>query len=508
MITYQYNLASRILNLLHVSSNNIALCFIDREYSFSELCTLSIDWVIRLERYGLQSQDYIGIKSDKSVDSYSLLIACNILGVAYAHLDNNSPKQREIYILETLKPSLIIDYYAKRIYSLSNEIDDTFDTTPTVSPLIDLDHTKQFIQKYKDRVTGDATAYVMFTSGSTGQPKGVAISQFSIMNFTDWVKETYKITKDDRFSGVNQIYFDNSIFDFYGSVYNSASLIPIDGDILRYPKKTIDILDQLKATIWFSVPSFLIFCMRMKSLTSGRMSFLRCIIFGGEGFPKSNFIKLYELLGTTIDYYNVYGPTEGTCICSSHKISDQDLVDTKNLAPLGKIASNFGYTITEQDENGVGELILTGPQISKGYLNKPTLTNERFGFQSNRGLFEKSYKTGDLVQEINNVIFFRGRVDNQIKHMGYRIELEEIESYFYESNLFIECAATYTIDDAIAGSICMHLVTRDVRPLPENVIKSVCLKIPNYMTPRRFIYYRSLPKNSNGKIDRKNLHEK
>jgi D-alanine--poly(phosphoribitol) ligase subunit 1 len=359
-------------------------------------------------------------------------------------------------------------------------------------------------------VTSTHPAYIMFTSGSTGFPKGVLISHGSILNFIHWSRETFGITKKDALTSLNPMHFDNSVFDFYASLFNGATLIPAGEDLMINPKKLLDELNVLKPTIWFSVPSLLVYALNVRSLKSTDLPTLRVVVFGGEGFPKNKLRELWEKWGGRMRFVNVYGPTEGTCICSSYVVLEQDL-EKDDLLPLGPIAPNFSAYILDENgcrinEEGTGELCIAGPNLALGYFNNPTKTSEVFiqnPFVHSHS--ERLYKTGDLVafdKELNSFIF-KGRKDNQIKRMGYRIELEEIENALNAIE-FIEEAAVIYIDNQKLKSKIMACIKSSVQD--ELKIKNELVRyLPQYMMPDAFYYHDFLPKNQNGKIDRSAL---
>ena len=267
--------------------------------------------------------------------------------------------------------------------------------------------------------------------GSTGFPKGALMSHNNLLNFIQWGKETFQVTGEDIFTNANPIYFDNSVFDFYTSIFNGATLVPLSHDLVKNAAQLVKAINASDCTIWFSVPSLLVYLLTTKSLSKNDFKTIKRISFGGEGFPKNKLKELYDMFGDRIVLYNVYGPTECTCICSSYIISDSDFENMSELAPLGNIANNFGYEILPLDSSNpnLGELTLIGPCVGLGYYNDPARTALSFVQNSKSHFNQLMYKTGDIVQKASNGhLHFKGRVDNQVKHMGYRIELEEIEA--------------------------------------------------------------------------------
>jgi D-alanine--poly(phosphoribitol) ligase subunit 1 len=219
--------------------------------------------------------------------------------------------------------------------------------------------------------------------------------------------------------------------------------------------------------------------------------------------------KLFDLYGRRCRLHNVYGPTECTCICSAYEITAEDLRDGAGLPPLGRIADNFGYLILDGDAAAapgeIGELCLLGPQVGLGYYNDPERTQSAFVQNPlAQSLPQRMYRTGDLVRDVNGLLHFIGRKDNQIKHMGYRIELEEIEAAINRLDYVTQAAVIYKRVRDSFGHIVAYVVADS--PLDDARLRGDLLSLlPPYMIPNRFVVSSELPKNPNGKIDRARL---
>ncbi|MCB0402901.1 MAG: AMP-binding protein, partial [Flavobacteriales bacterium] len=354
--------------------------------------------------------------------------------------------------------------------------------------------------------------YIMFTSGSTGFPKGVVISHQNILNFIEWSKTTYETTVDDVFTNINPMHFDNSVFDFYSSVFTGAALVPVGEQLTRNPRKLLDALNTVEPTVWFSVPSMLVYVLNMRALKKEDLPSLRVVTYGGEGFPKNQLRKLWAYWSDRVRFVNVYGPTECTCICSSYDVSEYDM-QSDDLLPLGHMAPNFYGLVVGKDGREVpygeiGELCIGGPNVGIGYYNNPEKTHEVFidnpVISSHR---EMVYQSGDLVRQDQDtgMFLFCGRKDNQIKRMGYRIELEEIENAFNAISFIKESAVVYLDTEKYPSKIIACLSSGEEN---DNKITEVLKKyLPSYMLPDLYFYMEHLPKNQNGKIDRLKLKE-
>jgi D-alanine--poly(phosphoribitol) ligase subunit 1 len=293
-------------------------------------------------------------------------------------------------------------------------------------------------------------------------------------------------------------------------LFSGACLAPIrtdGGDAAAIVRAA----DAARCTVWFSVPSLLIYLMAMRALAPDRFASMRAIIFGGEGYPKRELAKLFALYGARCGLYNVYGPTECTCICSVHRLTGEDLRDLDGLPPLGRLAEDFSYAVLDGEvaaaPGAVGELCLMGPQLALGYCNDAERTDAAFMPNPLSRDPEKMYCTGDLVRDVDGCLFFVGRKDNQIKHMGYRIELEEIEAAINRLDYVIQSAAVYKrVRDAF-GHLVAYAATADAAIDEARLRRDVGALLPPYMVPNRFVVLRELPKNANGKVDRARLKE-
>jgi len=492
-----------------VNKDRIALKYPDcKTVSFSELETLSNQIAHYFIAHGLQKDDVIAIFNNKSPLGYATMLAALKIGVIYTNLDLTSPYERIKKIVERCQPKLLL---------FDIPCDFKNDLAQTGIPTIDL--YENFAEQLKAydvslpittaSVTGANGAYIMFTSGSTGFPKGAVITHANLINFIAWGQTTYNITSDDICTNANPIYFDNSVFDFYVTLFSGAQLVPLTNDITKDPFQLIKAVALTGCTSWFSVPSLLVYLMTTKVLAATSLPAMKRFIFGGEGFPKPQLKKLYTMYNPQAQLFNVYGPTECTCICSSHLISDKDFEDMNSLATLGHLAPNFDYILMNEDgSKQYGELCLKGPNVAAGYYNDPERTANSFiQNPQNNKYKEIIYRTGDIVQvDDEGKLHFKGRVDNQVKHMGYRIELEEIESLLNTLSYVNEAAVIYERINESLGQIVAFVALNTERDEKE-VATDLKTLVPEYMVPKKLFIFKHLPKNQNGKIDRVALKE-
>jgi len=345
----------------------------------------------------------------------------------------------------------------------------------------------------------------MYTSGSTGFPKGAVISHANLLSFIVWCQARFDISSRDIITNLNPMYFDNSVFDFYTALLTGATLVPIKNEQLREPRTLVGLVEKANSTIWFSVPSLLVYLLTVRALDKDSLPNIRKIVFGGEGFPKPKLRLLYDIFSQRAILENVYGPTECTCICSAHSIVPEDFADMSSLATIGKLSRNFEGVIMPllESDPEFGELVLLGTQVGLGYYNDGERTEHSF-IQNPRNACYRDigYRTGDLVRrDKDGRLHFKGRADFQIKHMGYRVELEEIEAAISTIDGVDECGVTYNIMEGGIGEI-VAFASGDQELQSEWLSKQVASIIPAYMVPKKFWILDCLPKNANGKIDR------
>lgn len=512
---YKYNLAIQFEDIVERYPQHPAFWFNENEiYTYTELNQRANRLARSLLQHGLTAGDVVCISGSKSIHTFALMLACLKIGVVYSIFDPDSPLERLGKIFLTCHPRLAAadgDLLQKMGDSLEKLSIGAINADELVGHMESFDATNLPVSR---TITGTNPAYIMFTSGSTGIPKGAVMTHANVLNLLQWSRETYGITPEDILTNVNPLYFDNSVFDFYSSIFNGACLVPFSKLETRNPKVLVEKIDAAKCTLWFSVPSLLIFLQTLKATDGKYLRSIKRFIFGGEGYPKSKLKALFEIYSETSDFFNVSGPTECTCICSSYKITVDDFLDLQGFPPLGSMAANFSYLILDDENKTVpdgelGELCLLGPNIGLGYYNDPERTSASFVQNPhNRAFREIMYKTGDLVRydPVDGKLYIHGRKDNQIKHMGYRIELEEIENALHRIPNVAEAVALHSTHGGLSRIIAVLAVRQKAND--DQLRQALRKLIPDYMIPSAFYYEDALLKNPNGKLDRKRLKEK
>ncbi len=461
---------------------------------------------------GVRSGDIVAIGGDKHLDSFVALLAALKIGAAYCFLDPDNPPERLRRILARCRPRLVVAGAPLR-----GKLDGVRD--PSECAVVDGGPGALLRQSAglrdaelpeSEAIEGGAPAYLMFTSGSTGFPKGAVISHASVLHLVDWAPEYYGLTPSDVLTNLFPLHFDGFVFDLYLAWFSGACVGVFARDVLAQGDLLLRRVDDFGCTSWCSVPSLLMHLDNMRLLHDGCFRTLRRIVFAGEGYPKARLKKLFHLFGARASLHNAYGPTECTCLVADHRISESDFQDLAGFPPLGRPGPNVSCLILDEDggptaEGQVGELCLLGPQLALGYHDDPERTAVAFVRNPmDPGRVERMYRTGDLVRrDSEGLLHFMGRRDNQIKHMGYRIELEEIETSMASLPYVRRAAALFGTRKGVSHIVAV--LSCDGNVTAAEVRRHLREVLPAYMIPTIIEFLTEIPSNENGKVDRRGL---
>jgi amino acid adenylation domain-containing protein len=358
-----------------------------------------------------------------------------------------------------------------------------------------------------EAVSPDQTAYLLFTSGSTGVPKGVMVTHRNVLAFVDAMASRYGINEHDRFSQMADLTFDLSVLDMFVSWEKGACLVSApEREILNAGRY----IAQNQLTVWFAAPSMTVFIKRLGGLKPGEFPSLRWVLFCGEALAMEN-VEVWRQAAPNAVIENLYGPTELTVACALYRYDAEKTPEEaeNGIVPIGEPYPGMKPLVVDEQLREVppgetGELLMTGPQLSLGYLNDAEKTAA--AFIKPPGKDEVYYRTGDRVRrsKAGRPMTFLGRVDHQIKMRGYRIEPGEIEAVLREEAQVQQAVAVGwpLVSGSAAGIVAFLGVDRaDVDAIRDRVER----RLPKYMAPREYRLMSDLPLNSNGKVDRKAL---
>ena len=354
----------------------------------------------------------------------------------------------------------------------------------------------------------DGVAYLLFTSGSTGEPKGVPVSQRNVNAYVQYACEKYQVNEGDRCSQMFDMTFDLSVHDMFVCWERGACLYSVPENAVMCPGKFVN---DHQITMWFSVPSVVGFMLKMGILKPGVFPSLRVSLFCGEPLPGA-YARAWQEAAPQSIVENLYGPTETTIAITRYRWDAQrsPSVCVNGIVPIGWVFEKQTACVISQDGNPlpageVGELYLSGSQVTRGYWNNPTQTDERFVRLPAFG-DKLWYRTGDLVkQDQSGCLYYLGRMDHQVKIRGYRVELQEIDYVLRKASGSEQVASiAWPVRDGIADGVVAFIFGHPARET--KTILDYCREVlPEYMVPREICVLDEAPLNVNGKLDRMQL---
>ncbi len=355
--------------------------------------------------------------------------------------------------------------------------------------------------------TAEDLAYVLFTSGSTGQPKGVMLSHANAFTFLDWCHETLGPWRtDDRFASHAPFHFDLSVFDLFASCRNAATLVLIGEVLGRDPIGLADFLGRKRISVWYSSPSILSMLTQHNRLERRDIDPPRLVLFAGEVFPIAALRRLRSIWPRAA-MWNLYGPTE-TNVCTAYPIPAAIPQDQTEAFPIGRVCKPLRARVVDEAGRDVatghlGELIVAGPGVMRGYFGQHELTQAAF-FVEDDGT--RWYRTGDVVHDAGDGCFhFHGRRDRLVKKRGYRIELGEIESALYRHD-GVDRAGVVAQSGEEGVSITAFVALKPSQRKSIIAMKRHCTQyLPNYMIPDQITFLDQLPATSTDKVDYQSL---
>ena len=500
-------LAEILANSARIFKDNIAVEDLKgRHLTYEQIHKSSDRLTELLLRNGVLPGDRIGIYVHKSIGSVVAVWGILKSGAAYVPVDPQSPPSRNAYILNDCSVKFVV-MEDRFLQSIAQHLPGSpLTVTAQLGDHLVLVEGPGRHQE-REALSGiEELAYILYTSGSTGLPKGVMYPHQGALGFIQWCAEVFPASENDVFSSHAPFHFDLSIFDLYVSAMQGSSLILIDEETGKQPMLLAELIARRGISVWYSTPSILTLLVKFGKLERFEYPKLRTVLFAGEVFPTKHLRSLKSIWKQP-RYFNLYGPTE-TNVCTYFEIPAEIPPDRTEPFPIGVSCSHLTCKIFDEDgkpvgPNQEGELLVTGP-IMKGYWNLPERTDSAFLKDESGRLW---YKTGDIVRQQSDGNFvYVGRKDRMVKRRGYRVELGEIESAFYKHAAVSEAAVVATNDSE--GSILIKAFLQVSEKDAASVIKMKMFameNLPQYMIPDKIVFVSTLPKTSTDKIDYQSL---
>jgi D-alanine--poly(phosphoribitol) ligase subunit 1 len=479
-----------------------ALLFSSETVSFATLLRDGVAASGWLAERGVRQGDIVALQLPKRRETYALWLGALRLGAPYVFVDPANPPGRTASVLGRVKPKLLVTLGEEQNpFGATEHLDAKQEPGAWLASMPDSSQPAAPLH-------GMDPAYVMFTSGSTGEPKGAVMPHQGVLSLRDWAHSLVGDSARSRFANINPLHFDNSVFDLYGGLLNGAALAPVETYGQPNPARWAKRLREAEVSVVFAVPTLFLTFDQLGLLTPETLPSARMFIFGGEGFPLGPLRTFRERFEGRAKLINVYGPTETSCICSSIEITASEIesIDA-GFASLGRMHTDFDHAILDEEGADVpvgetGELWIGGPNVGLGYFANPEETAKRFRQDPRQANYRSIwYRSGDLVREgADGRLWFSGRADNQVKIRGHRIELEEIDLVLERVD-GVSRAVAVAVPGADGPELRAMFVAS--RIVPGEEMRKACEALPRYMRPAQVRQAESLPKNANGKVDRR-----
>jgi amino acid adenylation domain-containing protein len=503
-----------------------ALCWKGETVSFSELEQFSNRLARLLTAQGCGRGDRVALLLPKGPVAIGAMLAVLKADCSYTPMDTKNPALRVARVLGALDCRCVLV-----VSSTRQLLSDALRHLPSglTPPAIGLlesspgaatdmaqftldDLTAMPSEPPDQRNSSRDPAHILFTSGSTGVPKGVVITHSSVTHFIQWAARHFGLGPSDRISGHSPLHFDLSTFDVYGALASGATLYPIPPEINLLPHKLAELIDQSALTQWFSVPSVLNHMAKLDVLEPNAFPSLRRVLWCGERFPTSGLIYWMRRVPHA-EFTNLYGPTETTIASSYYRVPKCPEHEREEI-PIGQPCEGeellvLGTDLRPLGPGQTGDLYIRGAGLSAGYWRDPERTAAAFT-PSPFAEGERLYRTGDLARiDERGMVMLVGRADTQIKSRGYRIELGEIEAALDSISDLKESAVVALESDGFEGNVlcCAYVPKNGSEVAPARLRQQLAGVLPAYMLPSRWMQLDRLPLNGNGKTDRPALKD-
>lgn len=491
--------------------DSIAIAHGTRCMTYAEVDTLSKQFATYLHQNEIGQGTLVGILSNVLPEVICAMIGCLRQGVVYVPLNIHAPSEwlANIITKANIKHLIIEDSFIEKgrllkaecgIESMlvieTNKAPQGFDTFQQIIPkLTPLD--------LKINSLADDLAYILYTSGSTGSPKGIMITHRNAYTFIGWMKKKFDVKATDKILSRAPLQFDLSVFDIFSTFYAGARLVikPLDFD--EEPNSIIDLIEKEQITIMYTVPSAYIRLLSKVEL-KGRCPSLQLVLYAGEPFPP-NYLHQFMTALPHIQVSNIYGPTETNIVTYYDMVTPPS---PNSPIPLGYSADDTEIIIVDEalnplPVNEIGEIMVRGGTVFAGYFNNPTLTKQRLIQSPFHQQPTMCCLTGDLGKIASDgLIHYHGRKDNMVKTRGYRVEIDEVENAISSIDGVAQVTIIAKEHARYSNLLYAFVIVKNSDLCTNQLVELTANKLPSYMVPYRFYIVEELPKTSTGKVDR------
>ena len=478
--------------------DHMAIVFEDEQLTYKELNARANALAYKLRDLGVEPNDYVGIIAKRSIEMIIGIYGIIKASGAYVPIDPTYPIERIQYILRDCQPKVVLTYQI---------------AVETLIPVIDLGEVEIGEGLRGNPVhmnKADDLIYLIYTSGTTGKPKGVMNQHRGLTNLIRWLQREYPLTEGDTLLQKTTYVFDVSASELFWWSTMGARLAILKHEAEKDPIMIMEAIEKYQISLINFVPSMLLmFTLNAIGLKGNaqKLKSLKYVLAAGEALTVTNINAFYEMnekYGTEIKLGNIYGPTESS-VYSTYYNCEKGI----SFVPIGRPISNIqAYILNQMNLCGIGipgELCISGDGVSRGYLNRPDLTGEKF--VDNPYGEGKLYRTGDLARWLpDGNIKYLGRIDEQVKIRGFRIEPGEIENVLRNQPGVRNCTVIIREDQAGDKALYGYVVSEEkieVSSLKESLLK----ELPEYMIPAYMMQIDSVPLTRNGKLDKSALPE-
>lgn len=491
------NIASQFLACAALAPSRPALRIQGVSISYGDLARRAGKLAAALALVSSKPDQRVGLLAKRSPEAYAGALGAAMAGFAYVPIDTDLPIERQLVMLKRAKVSAIITDAAPDP-RLAHEIG-----APILSPEALFARPLRPLEEARE-MPPDAPAYLMFTSGTTGAPKAVVVTVGNVLHFLGVARDRCPLYPDDRASQFYELTFDLSIFDVFHGLGSGACLHVVPASQRMAPAAFIQ---REALTVWSSVPSVIGFLRQLKLLQPGAFPSLRFSMFCGEPLQRLHVDAWREAAPSSV-IDNHYGPTEATVACMGEVCGDPPrTTEGRGVISIGKAFPGMRAAIVDEEGHfkqpgETGELALSGPQVAAGYFDDPDLTARRFRpLESPTGEAALYYLTGDLAYEDTEGYFHHlGRVDHQVKILGRRVELEEIEAHLRAASGCESVAVPWPLQEGAPVGVVAFIA--DGAWTTDGVLLALERSLPSYMIPRQILRKSELPVGPNGKLSR------